>query len=80
MFLDKSFGYKKLKSSEDLLNEYKTFVNKDILKNIPKGLCALVYTELSDVETETNGFVTYDREVVKVEPKFIKEINDLIKF
>ena len=80
LYLDKSFGYKKLRSSKELLDEYRTFVDKDILRNIPKGLCAFVYTELSDVETETNGFITYDREVEKVEPKLIKEINDKVTF
>lgn len=30
------------------------------------ALSAAVYTELSDVEGEINGFMTYDRKVVKV--------------
>ncbi len=33
---------------------------------IPKGLCASVYTQVSDVEDETNGIFTYDREVQKL--------------
>ena len=80
IYLNKSFGYKKLKSSEDLLNEYQKFIKKDVKRNISKGLCAFIYTELSDVETETNGFVTYDREVVKVDKTKIKAINDSVDF
>ncbi len=38
-------------------------------EQIPKGLCAGVYTQLSDVEEEVNGIFTYDREVRKIEPE-----------
>ena len=35
---------------------------------IRKGLCASVYTQISDVEDEINGLLTYDRKVEKVDP------------
>ena len=70
--------YKKFSSKEDYLNAYQEMIELDVLSNIPKGLSATVYTQLSDVEEETNGFVTYDREVVKIEPSKFKEINDKI--
>ena len=54
-------------------------INRDVINNIPHGLSACIYTQLSDVEEETNGFVTFDREIVKVKPKEIKAINDKIK-
>jgi galactokinase len=38
---------------------------KEILPMIDKGLCAAIYTQLSDVEEETNGILTYDREILK---------------
>lgn len=79
MFSNKAFGYKKLNSREALEKEYAKFIKRDILPNIPKGLSAFIYTELSDVEDELNGFVTYDREVIKVETETIKKINDLVK-
>ncbi len=34
---------------------------------IPKGLCASIYTQVSDIEDESNGIFTYDREVQKLE-------------
>jgi len=34
-----------------------------------------VHTRLSNVEDEVNGLVTYDREVVKIEPEKIARIN-----
>ena len=70
--------YKKFKTVDEYLNAYKELIELDVLKNIPLGLSATVYTQLSDVEEETNGFVTYDREVVKLDPIRIKEINDQI--
>ncbi len=40
-----------------------------------KGLSAAIYTQLSDVEQETNGFVTYDRAVVKMDEKRVQAVN-----
>ena len=53
-------------------------MERDVIANIDKGLAATIYTQLTDVEEETNGFITYDREVLKVDPQKIKEINDKI--
>ena len=70
--------YKKFATKEDYLKAYQEMIELDVINNIPKGLSATVYTQLSDVEEETNGFVTYDREVIKIEPSKFKEINDEI--
>ena len=40
---------------------------KRVLPAVKKGLCAAIYTQLSDVEDEINGLVTYDRKVVKLD-------------
>ena len=71
--------YKKYKNKEDFINAYRQMINRDVIANIQKGLSASIYTQLSDVEEETNGFITFDREIVKIEPNIIKEINDKIK-
>ena len=70
--------YKKFNSKEDFIKAYRKMIVRDVVKNIPKGLSASIYTQLSDVEEETNGFITFDREVIKIEESVIKEINDLI--
>ena len=72
--------YKSFKNYKEWLDKYKETIQKDVIDNIPKGLSATVYTQLSDVEEELNGFVTYDRKVVKVDPQLIKEINDKIDY
>ena len=39
----------------------------EVVPMIKKGLCATVLTQVSDVEDETNGLFTYDRQVLKVD-------------
>ena len=46
----------------------------EIVPCIKNGLCASVLTQVSDVEDETNGLVTYDRQIVKVEEQSMKNI------
>ena len=70
--------YKKFEDKEKYLKAFKKLIKRDIVRNIKKGLSAAIYTQLSDVEEETNGFVTFDREVVKFDVDKIKEVNDLI--
>lgn len=79
-FNDKIVGIKKFATKEQWINEYKRFINEEIIPNISKGLSAFIYTQLSDVEDEINGFVTYDREVVKFDVDTINEINKKVHF
>ena len=72
--------YKSFKNEIAWLDKYNETIKKDVIANIPKGLSAIVYTQLSDVEEELNGFITFDRQVVKANPDFIKKINDKMKY
>ena len=74
------FSYIMYKNKEALTKAIKNLIKNEIYPNMEKGLCAAVYTQLSDIEQEINGFMTYDRKVIKVNVKEIKEANDLIKF
>ena len=53
-------------------------IEEDILPNIDKGLCVTVYTQLSDIEEETNGIYTYDREVLKFEEDTLIKCNRMV--
>ena len=55
-------------------------MEREILPNIEKGLSASVYTQLSDVEEETNGILTYDREVLKLDEETVRELNEKMIF
>ena len=48
---------------------------KEVVKEIPNGLCGCIYTQVSDVEDETNGLFTYDRKVLKVDVEDMKKIS-----
>ena len=65
---DKNWGYRKIPDQEHLTAAYTKMLSRAWqLKE--KGLCACVYTQTTDVETESNGLLTYDREVFKVGPE-----------
>ena len=70
--------YKKFDTKEEYLAAFEKMINRDVISNISKGLSAAIYTQLSDVEEEMNGFVTFDREVVKIEPDTIRKINEKV--
>ncbi|MCM1306029.1 MAG: beta-galactosidase [Bacteroides sp.] len=71
----KSFGYRIYKTPEKIANAYKKLFEKSIIPNIDKGLSATVYTQVSDVEEEINGLVTYDRKVIKLPVDLVKSLN-----
>lgn len=75
----KSFGYMMFHSKKSLTFAYKKLYELQIIPKIKRGLSALVYTQVSDVEFEVNGIMTYDRAIVKVDEETVKEINSKIK-
>mgnify|MGYP005811393839 CR=1 FL=1 len=60
-----NWGYQSFANKEALLEKYKSFILR-LEPLISKGLSAAVYTQTTDVEIETNGLMTYDREVIKM--------------
>ena len=72
------FIYLLFNNKEDFQKEYVRFITQEIIPAKRAGMSAFIYTQLSDVEEEMNGFVTYDRKEIKVDVDKIKEINDKI--
>ena len=64
--VERVFGYKKFDTTEQLSKAYKELYEGQVLPLIEKGLSGVVYTQLSDIEEEVNGLVTYDRKVIKI--------------
>jgi len=64
--LDKTYGYRLFEERRAFSEALQKLYREEIVPAIKKGLCATVLTQVSDVEDETNGLVTYDRQVVKV--------------
>lgn len=75
---DATDTYKKFASIEDYNAAIKALYERDVIAHIDNGLCAAVYTQLTDVEDEVNGLLTYDRQVVKVDADLIRSINSQI--
>jgi beta-galactosidase/beta-glucuronidase len=67
---EKSWGYRETDSAQDLLNRYRQLAGAARALQASRGLSAAVYTQLTDVESECNGLLTYDRAQIKtdVEP------------
>ena len=71
---DDNWGYDVLKSKEELTYRYKEYI--DIL--MKTEFTSAIYTQTTDVESEINGLITYDREEIKVFEEIVKEANELI--
>ena len=74
------FGYAWYDTIEKLNDAYKKLYETEIIPQIEKGLSATVYTQVSDVEDEVNGILTYDRKVCKANEDIFKEINSKLHY
>ena len=70
----RNWGYIQFNNTDEVTAEYVKYATK--LKDfIPQGMAAAIYTQTTDVEGEVNGFVTYDRKVVKMDKAKVNAIN-----
>ncbi len=65
---DQTYGYRMFKDGQAFEDALVKLYEEEIIPAVTKGLCGAVYTQVSDVEDETNGLLTYDRRVMKVTP------------
>jgi hypothetical protein len=65
------WGYQGMPNTKYLTRQFARLLGQAwyLKKNL--GLCAIVYTQMTDVETECNGLVTYDREIMKIDPALV---------
>jgi len=71
---DKSYGYGTCKTTEALNDQLLKVYTQRVIPAVKKGLCASIYTQVSDVEDEINGLVTYDRKLTKPDPEVMVSI------
>ncbi|MDD6062913.1 MAG: glycoside hydrolase family 2 TIM barrel-domain containing protein [Oscillospiraceae bacterium] len=76
----KSFGYMMFRTKDTLTRAYRRLMEKQIMPLIPKYLSAFIYTQVTDVEFEVNGILTYDREIVKIDEDTIKKLNQRMQY
>lgn len=71
----RTFGYRKYRTRGRLESAFVRLHDDEIVPAVRRGLAAVVYTQLSDVEDEDNGLVTYDRRVVKIDEAAVRAVN-----
>lgn len=72
--LKKAYGYKFFEDREEFEKELLELYENEVIPAARGGLSAAVYTQVSDVEDETNGLLSYDREVLKVDADKMKNM------
>ena len=77
--LEKTYGYRKYERQEDFLRALRSLYEDELLPLAREGLCGAVYTQVSDVEDETNGLLTFDRAVKKIPPEALRDVADRLQ-
>ncbi|MBE7090633.1 MAG: glycoside hydrolase family 2 [Clostridiales bacterium] len=75
---DEGFGYRKYADKQELTAALTKLYEKKVAPLVNKGLSGAIYTQLSDVESEINGLITYDRTTEKVDRALMKKLNSLL--
>ena len=74
--LKNTYGYRFFDDQTKFESALISLYEDEILPLKQKGLCGAVLTQLSDVEDETNGLLTYDRKIRKISPEKLKAVFD----
>lgn len=74
-----TYGYRFFDDAAAYMDAVETLYRKEIIPAVSQGLCGAVYTQLSDVEDETNGLYSYDRRVCKVDEVRMRAIAEELK-
>ena len=78
---EKAFGYRAYKSPEEWMDAVEKLYREQVIPHVEKeGLSAAVYTQVSDVEEEVNGMMTFDRRVTKMDPARMAKLNGELTF
>ena len=80
VFNDKqTYGYRLFDQQTAYMDAVEELYKKEIIPAVSRGLCGAVYTQLSDVEDETNGLYSYDRRVCKVDEARMRALAEELK-
>jgi len=72
---EKKFGYRFYDFPKELTQAYLDLLENELKPLIPQGLAAAIYTQTTDVEIEINGYLTYDRQVEKMDTTFLQQVH-----
>ena len=77
--VEKTYGYGKFENPEEFIQAVEKLYREQVVPAYEKGLCAAIYTQVSDVEDETNGILSYDRKVIKLPTDRMQAIAQMLK-
>lgn len=77
---EKTYGYRFFKEQAAFMDALEKLYLDEIVPAREAGLCAAIYTQLSDVEDETNGLLSYDRAVCKADEARMRAIAEKLRF
>ena len=77
--LKKAYGYRFFENREDFERELINLYENEIVPAAKNGLSGAIYTQVSDVEDETNGLLSYDRKVLKVDREKMLQIAEKLR-
>ena len=72
--LEKTYGYRQCPDRESFVRDLRALYEQEVLPLVSRGLCGSIYTQVSDVEDETNGLMTFDRAVEKLRPEDLADL------
>ena len=75
---EKAYGYHTFETREAYVDALRTLC-RSLIPLAEQGLCGAIYTQVSDVEDETNGLFTFDRAVLKVRPEELCDLAQAIR-
>ena len=75
MWSDQTWAYQTLEDAKTLTSRCCALLHTMWRLQEANSLAAAVYTQLTDVETECNGFLTYDRAVLKMDAEKVSRAN-----
>lgn len=73
------YGYGKYQDKKSLTAGYEKLLSDTVLPAVQKGVSASIYTQLSDIEDEVNGLLTYDRKVEKLDGDTVRRLNEMLR-
>lgn len=81
MVSERRFGYRMYKTEDELMEAIEKLYREEVIPCMEKRqLAAAVYTQVSDVEDEINGLLTYDRKEWKVDAGRLRAVNRELRF
>ena len=76
---EKTYGYRVYETREEYVCAMREMIENSLIPLAKEGLCGAVYTQVSDVEDETNGILTYDRAVQKIQPEELADLSQKLR-